>query len=76
MLLGDDITIKVKPASPKESGQLKVQVGSVSAPKQNQKIICVNLSDMSAMGAKAKSYTLNLSINSKINYNSLILYSL
>jgi len=34
-----------------------------------QKIICVNLSDMSAMGAKAKSYTLNLSINSKINYN-------
>jgi thiamine-monophosphate kinase len=33
-----------------------------------QKIICVNLSDMSAMGALPKSYTLNISINSKINY--------
>ena len=33
-----------------------------------QKIICVNLSDISAMGAVPKAYTLNLSINSKINY--------
>ncbi len=32
-----------------------------------QKIICVNLSDISAMGAVPKAYTLNLSINSKIN---------
>tara|TARA_Y100001970_G_scaffold53456_1_gene67713 strand:+ start:2257 stop:3246 length:990 start_codon:yes stop_codon:yes gene_type:complete len=32
-----------------------------------QKIICVNLSDISAMGAVPKTYTLNLSINSKID---------
>ena len=33
-----------------------------------QKIFCVNLSDLSAMGSLPKFYTLNLSINSKINY--------
>ena len=32
-----------------------------------QKIMCVNLSDISAMGAKPKTYTLNLSINSAID---------
>ena len=32
-----------------------------------QKIMCVNLSDISAMGAKPKTYTLNLSINSTID---------
>ena len=32
-----------------------------------QKIMCVNLSDISAMGAKPKTYTLNLSINAKID---------
>ena len=32
-----------------------------------QKILCINLSDISAMGAKPKTYTLNLSINSTIN---------
>jgi thiamine-monophosphate kinase len=36
-----------------------------------QKILCVNLSDISAMGAIPKFYTLNLSINSKINYDWL-----
>ena len=33
-----------------------------------QKIICVNLSDISAMGALPKTYTLNLSINSNIDH--------
>ena len=33
-----------------------------------QKLVCVNLSDLSAMGSLPKAYTLNLSINSKINY--------
>ena len=36
-----------------------------------QKILCVNLSDISAMGAIPKTYTLNLSINSKVNYDWL-----
>ncbi len=36
-----------------------------------QKIMCVNLSDISAMGAKPKTYTLNLSINSTIDKNWL-----
>ena len=36
-----------------------------------QKILCVNMSDISAMGAIPKTYTLNLSINSKINYEWL-----
>jgi len=33
-----------------------------------QKIFCVNLSDLSAMGSLPKFYTLNISINSKINF--------
>ena len=36
-----------------------------------QKILCVNLSDISSMGAIPKTYTLNLSINSTVNYNWL-----
>ena len=40
-----------------------------------QKIMCVNLSDISAMGAKPKTYTLNLSINSKIDKNWLKRFS-
>ncbi len=32
-----------------------------------QKLICVNLSDLSSMGSFPKAYTLNLSINSKID---------
>ncbi len=32
-----------------------------------QKLFCVNLSDLSAMGSFPKSYTLNISINSNIN---------
>ena len=36
-----------------------------------QKILCINLSDISAMGALPKTYTLNISINSKINYHWL-----
>ena len=33
-----------------------------------QKILCVNLSDLSAMGSIPKAYTLNLSISSKVDY--------
>jgi len=36
-----------------------------------QKILCINLSDISAMGAIPKTYTLNISINSKITYDWL-----
>ena len=36
-----------------------------------QKIVCVNLSDLSAMGSVPFAYTLNLSLNSKINKNWL-----
>ncbi len=36
-----------------------------------QKLVCVNLSDLSAMGSKPIAYTLNLSLNSKININWL-----
>ena len=36
-----------------------------------QKILCVNLSDISAMGAIPKTYTLNISINSNISYDWL-----
>ena len=36
-----------------------------------QKLVCVNLSDLSAMGSVPVAYTLNLSINSKININWL-----
>lgn len=36
-----------------------------------QKILCVNLSDLSAMGSKPKAYTLNLSINSIVDINWL-----
>ena len=36
-----------------------------------QKILCINLSDISAMGAIPKTYTLNISINSKVNYEWL-----
>ena len=36
-----------------------------------QKLVCVNLSDLSAMGSLPVAYTLNLSINSKININWL-----
>lgn len=36
-----------------------------------QKIFCVNMSDLSAMGSLPKAYTLNLSINSFVNYNWL-----
>lgn len=36
-----------------------------------QKIFCVNLSDLSSMGSLPKAYTLNLSINSDINYKWL-----
>ena len=32
-----------------------------------QKLVCVNLSDLSAMGSLPISYTLNLSLTSKIN---------
>jgi len=41
-----------------------------------QKILCINLSDISAMGAIPKTYTLNLSINSKINYDWLQKFTL
>ena len=34
-----------------------------------QKLVCVNLSDLSAMGSVPVAYTLNLSLNSKININ-------
>ena len=34
-----------------------------------QKLVSVNLSDLSAMGSLPKAYTLNLSINSKVNIN-------
>ena len=36
-----------------------------------QKIVCVNLSDLSAMGSEPIAYTLNLSLNVKININWL-----
>ncbi len=36
-----------------------------------QKLVCVNLSDLSAMGALPKAYTLNLSITPEINLNWL-----
>jgi len=36
-----------------------------------QKLVCVNLSDLSAMGSLPKAYTLNLSINSNINIDWL-----
>ena len=36
-----------------------------------QKLVCVNLSDLSSMGSVPVAYTLNLSINSKININWL-----
>jgi thiamine-monophosphate kinase len=36
-----------------------------------QKLVCVNLSDLSAMGSVPVAYTLNLSINSKVNINWL-----
>ncbi len=36
-----------------------------------QKLVCVNLSDLSAMGSVPVAYTLNLSLNSKININWL-----
>mgnify|MGYP001218365641 FL=1 len=36
-----------------------------------QKLVCVNLSDLSAMGSTPIAYTLNLSLNSKININWL-----
>ena len=36
-----------------------------------QKLICFNLSDLSAMGSVPVSYTLNLSLTSKININWL-----
>ena len=36
-----------------------------------QKLICFNLSDLSAMGSAPLAYTLNLSLNSKININWL-----
>ena len=34
-----------------------------------QKILCVNLSDLSAMGSLPKAYTLNISINSMVDLN-------
>jgi len=36
-----------------------------------QKLVCVNLSDLSAMGSTPVAYTLNLSLNVKININWL-----
>ncbi|MDC0498923.1 thiamine-phosphate kinase, partial [Alphaproteobacteria bacterium] len=36
-----------------------------------QKLVCVNLSDLSAMGSAPVAYTLNLSLTSKININWL-----
>ena len=36
-----------------------------------QKLVCVNLSDLSAMGSVPVAYTLNLSLNAKININWL-----
>ena len=36
-----------------------------------QKLVCVNLSDLSSMGSVPVAYTLNLSINSKVNINWL-----
>jgi thiamine-monophosphate kinase len=36
-----------------------------------QKLVCVNLSDLSAMGSSPFAYTLNLSLNAKININWL-----
>mgnify|MGYP001252911958 CR=1 FL=1 len=36
-----------------------------------QKLVCVNLSDLSAMGAVPQAYTLNLSLNAKITLNWL-----
>ena len=36
-----------------------------------QKLVCVNLSDLSAMGSSPVAYTLNLSLNAKININWL-----
>ena len=40
-----------------------------------QKLVCVNLSDLSAMGSVPVAYTLNLSLNSKININWLKLFT-
>ena len=36
-----------------------------------QKLVCVNLSDLSAMGSAPVAYTLNLSLNAKVNINWL-----
>ena len=36
-----------------------------------QKLVCVNLSDLSAMGSTPVAYTLNLSLNAKVNINWL-----
>ena len=36
-----------------------------------QKLVCVNLSDLSAMGSDPVAYTLNLSLNAKVNINWL-----
>ena len=36
-----------------------------------QKLVCVNLSDLSAMGSVPVAYTLNLSLTLKININWL-----
>ncbi len=36
-----------------------------------QKLVCVNLSDLSSMGSEPVAYTLNLSLNAKININWL-----
>jgi len=36
-----------------------------------QKLVCVNLSDLSAMGSTPVAYTLNLSLNARININWL-----
>ena len=40
-----------------------------------QKLVCVNLSDLSAMGSLPVAYTLNLFLNSKININWLERFS-
>ena len=40
-----------------------------------QKLFCVNLSDLSAMGSVPKAYTLNLSISSIIDYKWLIKFT-
>jgi thiamine-monophosphate kinase len=40
-----------------------------------QKLVCVNLSDLSAMGSAPLAYTLNLSLTSKININWLKIFT-